>query len=189
MIAAHMGSRVCLVSGHALRKANLTKITATTLPTRGFASLNVNDALKKQEEDKHFGDLLGQPVTILQGIGPKHAEELETLGLKTVDQLADYKFYHLARALLILSKVEEADSRGSAAKMNVNKGLDKAYEDLPLSEIVNLPVHALQGITESKGSLWASLGVKTVADLGQCKYCEWAEAFRVAARFEEPMDD
>lgn len=175
-LVTQLGSQFTFQAGAVAKKRFLSSATAT---------LNVNNALKKQEEEKTFGELLGQPVTILQGIGPKYAEELETLGLKTIDQLADYKFYHLARSLVILSKVEEDNGRGENAKMNINKGLDKAYEALPLAQVVELPVHALQGISESKGSLWASLGVKTVGDLSKCKYCEWAEAFRIAAKFEE----
>jgi len=50
--------------------------------------LNINNALKKDSEGESFTEIVLKPVTTLQGIGPKHAEELQTLGLTTIDQLA-----------------------------------------------------------------------------------------------------
>ena len=69
--------------------------------------------------------------------------------------------------------------------MNVNRGLDKECENLSFGEIIQQPVHALQGITVAKADVFASLGVKTIEDLASFKYCQWAEAIRVAAKFEE----
>jgi hypothetical protein len=147
--------------------------------------LNINHALKKADEGQYFHDLIKGPVSTLQGIGPKHLAQLETLGFKTVEQLAEYKFFHLSRCLMTLAKTEEPGQRSDASVMNINKGLDKDYENMSLQEIVDLPVYALQGISESKGELWASLGVKTMSDLAEFKYCKWAEALVVAAKFEE----
>lgn len=147
--------------------------------------LNINKALKKKDEGHYFQDLVSQPVTTLQGIGPKHAEELETLGISTIEKLASYKFFHLARCLCELATVEEEGGRSEESTMNMNKGLDKACENLPLKEIVQQPVHALQGITAAKREIFASLGVKTIEDLANFKYCRWAEAIQTAGKFEE----
>mmetsp|Transcript_4584 Transcript_4584/g.8495 ORF Transcript_4584/g.8495 Transcript_4584/m.8495 type:complete len:193 (+) Transcript_4584:68-646(+) len=149
--------------------------------------LNIAHALKKSDERESFRYLSNQPVEALQGIGPKHAEELKSLNLKTVQQLADYKFFHLARAMTVLSTVEEEGGRLDNTLMNINKGLDKASEKKALKELIHQPVHILQGISPQAGETLASLGVKTVEDLANFKFCQWAESIVVAAKFEEEV--
>lgn len=159
-------------------------------PLRSFSSqpphqLNINSALKKKDEGHYFNELIDQPATTLQGIGPKHAQDLSKLGLKTIAKLADYKFFHLARSMVTLANVEEENGRLEVATMNLNKGLDKEFEHLPLSEMIQQPLHVLQGITPAAEEVFQSLGVKTVSDLAEFKYCKWAEAIMAAAKFEE----
>jgi len=164
--------------------------------------MNCNDALKKQDEVLSFTELSQKPVTTLQGIGPVHQGQLADLRLHTIADLANYKFFHLARAIATLQSVEEAGGRqvddNNAAEdgdddddhvpyhvLNLNKGLDKAYETWSLTELMDAPVAALQGLTDEAGETWKHLGVKTIGDLAECKYCLWAEALQTAAKFEE----
>ena len=121
----------------------------------------------------------------LQGIGPKHSEQLEQLGMKTVKQLADYKFYHLSKAIETLAETEEKGNRFETSLQNLNKGLDKEFENYALQDLLDQPVHALQGLTPKAGETFASLGVKTIGDLANFKYCQWAEAIVTVAKFEE----
>ena len=59
---------------------------------------------------------------------------------------------------------------------NLDKILDKAYENASMSEIVNAPVSALAGVSDGDAELLASaFSIKTVGDLGTNKY------FRAAA--------
>ncbi len=167
------------------RPKSILRAALSTSSTQSLHQLNVNKALKKNTEGRYLNDIIGQSTTTLQGIGPKHAEELAELGLLTIQQLADYKYFHLARSLVTLASVEEKGGRLADSTMNVNKGLDKEFEQLPFAEIILQPVHALQGITPSKGEIFASLGVKTIQDLASFKFCKWAEALQVAATFEE----
>ncbi|GGS45119.1 MULTISPECIES: hypothetical protein [Actinokineospora] len=56
------------------------------------------------------------------------------------------------------------------------KQLDKAYEDLPLADLLDAPVAALAGVSEGDAEkLAAAFGIKTVRDLGANKH------FRLAA--------
>lgn len=160
--------------------------SSTPLATADRAShqLNIGKALKKSGERQSFQHLTKQPVETLQGIGPKHAEELHSLNLKTIEQLAEFKFFKLARSITTLAKVEDEGGRLEDTLMNLDKGLDKAFEAKSLNELVDEPVHVLQGISERAGETLGSLGVKTVKDLSTFKYCEWAEAIVVAAKFE-----
>lgn len=147
--------------------------------------LNVAKALIKSEVRTSFAEVATKPVTALQGIGPKHAEDLQSLGINTIDQLASYKFFHLARAIDTLGDTEEPDGRLDGAMLNIDKGVDKAYEHMYLKDILDAPVSALQGISEEKGDVWKQLGCKSVKDLASYKYSKWAEAIVTAAKFEE----
>ena len=70
--------------------------------------------------------------------------------------------------------------------MNINKAVDKAYETKTLKEIANAPVAALEGVTEADGeALLKAFGVKTIRDLGTCKYFLWAQAIAALADREE----
>ena len=70
--------------------------------------------------------------------------------------------------------------------MNINKILDKKYEEMPLKEITKAPVSALQGISDSDGELLQkAFKVKTIADLAKLKYVKWAQAICALADGEE----
>ncbi|HEY8374610.1 MAG TPA: hypothetical protein VIL00_17915 [Pseudonocardiaceae bacterium] len=63
-----------------------------------------------------------------------------------------------------------------AVSADLDKQLDKAYENLGLSELLDAPVAALSGVSEGDAEkLDAAFGIKTVRDLGTNKY------FRLAA--------
>lgn len=57
-----------------------------------------------------------------------------------------------------------------AVSVNLEKALDKAYENASLPEILAAPPSALAGLTDKHDELLAGLGIKTVADLGANKY-------------------
>lgn len=70
--------------------------------------------------------------------------------------------------------------------MNINNALDKEYEKLPLKELVNAPVAALQGVSEADAEkLKAAFNVKTIKDLANLKYVKWAQAIVTLADTEE----
>jgi hypothetical protein len=59
---------------------------------------------------------------------------------------------------------------------NLDKILDKAYEDKSLAELVDAPVDALAGVTAADAELLQkAFNIKTVGDLGRNKF------FRAAA--------
>jgi hypothetical protein len=58
-----------------------------------------------------------------------------------------------------------------AVSVDLGKGLDKAWEDKSLEEILAAPPSALAGLTERHDAALAeALGIKTVADLGSNKH-------------------
>lgn len=69
--------------------------------------------------------------------------------------------------------------------INVNKAVDKAYESKTLKEIAEAPVAALEGLSEAQGELLGRLGIKTIRDLGEWKFANWARAIVELAKLEE----
>ena len=58
-----------------------------------------------------------------------------------------------------------------AVSVDLSKGLDKAWENKSLEEILAAPPSALAGVTEKDDALLReALGIKTVADLGSNKH-------------------
>ena len=147
-------------------------------------TLNCAEALMKDDETKHFSELVDAPVQTLQGIGQHSELVLEALGCSTVKDLATYKFFLLARALKTLSETEKG-KRLEGSVMNVDKAVDKEYESKTLKEIVEAPTSAIEGLSDKAGELLSSLGCKTIGDLAECKYFCWAEAIVCAANYEE----
>jgi predicted RecB family nuclease len=145
--------------------------------------LNCGGALKKIDEGHSFSSLSEEEVSVLQGIGPERLEALHTLGIKTIPDLANYKHYHTARAIVALSVTEE--DRPAESVMNINKALDKVHETQSFQELVNARVTALQGISDLKKDALHELGVNTIGDLAKMKYCRWAESMVWLSKFEE----
>jgi hypothetical protein len=78
------------------------------------------------------------------------------------------------------------DERGGLSMpINVNKAVDKSYETKSLKEISNAPVSALEGLTDAHGKLLEELGIKTIKDLGEWKFANWARAIVELAKLEE----
>ncbi|MDR7158466.1 MULTISPECIES: hypothetical protein [unclassified Arthrobacter] len=57
-----------------------------------------------------------------------------------------------------------------AVSIELGKKLDKDYENKSLEELLDSPPSALAGVTERHNELFASLGIKTIRDLGSNKY-------------------
>ncbi|MEY7972930.1 hypothetical protein AB8O38_13105 [Saccharomonospora xinjiangensis] len=67
-----------------------------------------------------------------------------------------------------------------AVSADLDKQLDKAYENLTVAEVLDAPVAALAGVSECDAEkLAAAFGIKTVRDLGTNNF------FRLAAALVE----
>jgi predicted flap endonuclease-1-like 5' DNA nuclease len=147
--------------------------------------LNCSEALMKKDEGKHLIDITQSDILTLQGIGDFHAGVLENLGVKTVGELAKYKYFLIARSIKTLSEVETKDGRLTGSVMNIDNCIVSAAETKSFTEMVASPLHILEGITTKTEELFATFKVKTVGDLADFKYCRWAEAIVELAKHEE----
>jgi hypothetical protein len=96
---------------------------------------------------------------------------LDALGIHTVEQLAKYKYFLLARAIKTLAETETEGGRPAGSVMNIDKAVDKDWEAKTLTEICDAPTEALEGIAKDACELLEALGCKTIGDLADLKYC------------------
>lgn len=70
--------------------------------------------------------------------------------------------------------------------MNINRALVKAYQDKPLKALVEAPVSALAGVSETNAqNLEKTFGIKTIGDMASNKFFRWASAIVVLSEAEE----
>lgn len=70
------------------------------------------------------------------------------LGIKTIGDLGQWKYFQMAKTIATLATVEEADKRADANKSNLNLALDAAHEQASFAAMLTLPPSALQGLTD-----------------------------------------
>mmetsp|Transcript_18899 Transcript_18899/g.24306 ORF Transcript_18899/g.24306 Transcript_18899/m.24306 type:complete len:185 (-) Transcript_18899:187-741(-) len=145
--------------------------------------MNIGEALMKADEGKNLVDIVDGGISTLQGIGPISEKVLEAMGLNTVKDLATYKYYLLAKSIKVLSETESDRPEGSV--MNIDNAIDKEFEAKSLTELLQAPIHAIEGLTENADTVLKELHVKTIGDLADFKYCKWAEAIVELAKYEE----
>lgn len=69
--------------------------------------ININKALDKAYEGKSLRELTEMPLAGFEGLTDESAKHLEKLGVKTVRDLAEWKYVAWAQAIVALAKTEE----------------------------------------------------------------------------------
>ncbi len=69
--------------------------------------------------------------------------------------------------------------------VNINKLVDKAYEEKSIKEILDAPPSALEGLTPRHDEILAELKIKTVRDLANWKHALNARALDQLAAHEK----
>lgn len=152
---------------------------------KATTTLNFNKAVDKAHESSSLRELVDAPVSAIEGVGPKTEEMLVSMHIKTISQLAHWKFYRAAKAIVTLAALEEAGGRADDAKSNIDQILDKEFESKTFKEIAAAPVSALQGLAEWVDKALAPAHIKTIADLAAWKHAATAEAIVALAEFEK----
>mmetsp|Transcript_15376 Transcript_15376/g.33612 ORF Transcript_15376/g.33612 Transcript_15376/m.33612 type:complete len:185 (-) Transcript_15376:131-685(-) len=147
--------------------------------------MNISEAVMKADEGRNLTDIAGESIHVIQGIGPMSEKILEAMGVKTVKDLATYKYFIMARAIKVLAETETEGGRPEGSVMNIDHAVDKDFESKSLTELLEAPLSALEGLTEKADDLLGELHCKTIGDLADLKYCKWAEAIVELAKVEE----
>merc|ERR1712226_111819 len=140
----------------------------------GVAGININFALDKEFEVKTLEVVASSPVSCLQGLAPRADDLLKYFHIKTVEDLATWKYGTWATAIRDLSETEEDGMRASDATMNIDQAVDKDQRGKSLKELVKADVAGLSGVSDAGAKVLAALGVKTIGDLGKWKYIRWS---------------
>jgi predicted flap endonuclease-1-like 5' DNA nuclease len=76
-----------------------------------LAVLNIDKGLIKEYEKESFQDILKSPVHCLQGISEQKAADIwKPLGVVTVSDLATWKYFRWAQAIVTAAKFKETDA-------------------------------------------------------------------------------
>jgi nucleotidyltransferase/DNA polymerase involved in DNA repair len=76
-----------------------------------LAVLNIDKGLSKEYEKQSFQDILKSPVHCLQGISEQKAVDVwKPLGVVTVRDLATWKYFRWAQAIVTAAKFEQTDA-------------------------------------------------------------------------------
>jgi broad specificity phosphatase PhoE/CRP-like cAMP-binding protein len=148
---------------------------------------NFNNALIKEYELKPLKAIVNAPLTCLKGIGRKKGALIAQVGPKTVRALASWKYANWAEGLCILESSEEAGARdfsSTAHQMNINKALVAEWEGKSASQLLDAPLHAFAGLTQSQDAIFKIIGITKIRDLGSWKYYKWARAVCALANAE-----
>jgi len=147
-------------------------------------TLNANFSLDKAHETKSLNEIIKLPPSALQGLTDQADLMLKKFNITTIEKLGQWKFYVIAKAIVVLASVEEDGKRSSNSEMNLNAILDKSSEMKSFKEIAASCPSCLQGLADWVDSTLKDFHIKTVADLANWKYCVWAEALVASSRFE-----
>jgi len=150
-------------------------------------TMNISGCLEDEDAGNFLSTVSKSDVSMLHGIGPFSAQILDELHVKTVEDLANWKYFLLARALTTLAELETNIYRPTGSTMNVDTAVTLSWRTKSLKEIVRAPPHALKGISEEACELLQVLGVSTIQDLSTFKYCRWAEAILEASKYENTL--
>lgn len=182
-------------------KTWLSKLTNEQLAShfvrvKGWTSeaykMNLNLAIVKEYRGKTIKEILDSPVDALRGLSDIGEEALQKLGVKTVREVALWRPFLLARAIVTLAPTESSDkdaesdapAGGILKKMNIRNMLDKEFEALPLKQVPDLPVSALSILPPECVEVLHTMRIRTIKHLGQRKYFHWANSMLELEQYE-----
>jgi len=153
----------------------------------GKYDMNINKAVDKAFEGKSLKEILDAPTSAIQGISDKGAEALAEVGVKTVRDLGQWRFYLMARAIVTLAEKEDPVKPPQSRLMNIRSAMDRSYETMSLKGILKLRPSAFNMFPdEVDGVLEAHLNIKTIESLGSRKVFAWANAMVELEKYEAP---
>jgi len=148
--------------------------------------MNVNGALVAAHQGTPLRDVVNLPTTVLQGISEKQAKVLsEDFKVKTLRDLANWKFYLIAKSMQALAEVEERGGRQDTSLQNINDAVDKQFEKKSITTIMEQRTEVLQGVGKFlQAQMSKKIGITTMKELANFKPAKYAEALVALADYE-----
>merc|ERR1712173_447495 len=146
----------------------------------------MGNALDKAMETKTLTEIVELPPSALQGLAESADAKLAKIHIHTIRDLGEWKYYKIAKAVAALAPIEEAGKRDLNGNANINSAFVKEWETKSLNEILDAPLSAFQGLASWVDDEVHSFrpSIRTIADLANWRYCQWAEAFAILAEYE-----
>ncbi|CAE8599012.1 unnamed protein product, partial [Polarella glacialis] len=157
----------------------------TTAPDE--LDLNVEDMVDKAYQESSFAEIAAASVSALSGIGPKAKKAFGKLHIKSVQDLASWKFYKVASTIASSAERERDGQTVESGGLILQQALDKAHASKSLQLVLELKPSALSGLAPSSDKVLAELKVRTIAQLAGWKYARWAEHITGLAKREEAL--
>jgi len=173
------------ISGTVVEQTKEDKNTALEKLQEGYV-MNVNGMLVEAHQGTPLRKLVNLPVTVLKGISEKQAKVLSAdFKVRTVRDLANWKFYIIAKSIQALTEVEEINGRQDTSLQNINDALDQEFEKQPMTTIMEQKTEVLQGVGKVlQGQMSKKLGITTMKELANFKPAKYAAALVVLADYE-----
>eukprot|EP00929_Paragymnodinium_shiwhaense_P085350 TRINITY_DN45756_c0_g1_i1.p1 TRINITY_DN45756_c0_g1~~TRINITY_DN45756_c0_g1_i1.p1 ORF type:complete len:283 (+),score=92.33 TRINITY_DN45756_c0_g1_i1:91-939(+) len=145
---------------------------------------NCVQALDKEYETASLKEILGAPVSALQGLSDTAAEALKEMGVATVRDLGSWKVFLLARAICNLADRESLSEGDRVFKMNIKAALDAGVQASSMKSLVDMPVSVLSICPDQATEALAKQRIRTISQLANRKYIIWANAFVELEKYE-----
>jgi len=148
--------------------------------------MNVNGMLVEAHQGTPLRNLVNLPITVLKGISEKQAKVLSSdFKVRTVRDLANWKFYIIAKSIQALTEVEEINGRQDTSLQNINDALDQEFEKQTMTTIMEQKTEVLQGVGKVlQVHMSKKLGITTMQELANFKPAKYAAALVVLADYE-----
>jgi len=148
--------------------------------------MNVNGALVEAHQGTPLRNVVNLPVTVLRAISEEQAKVLsENFEVKTVRDLANWKFYQIANSMLALAEVEEKNGRQDTSLQNINDAVDKQFEKSAITTIMEQKAEVLQGVGKFlQQQMSKKIGITTMKELANFKPAKYAAALVALADYE-----
>jgi len=98
---ARWAESICLLAS--------TEKDGSTDCSKNKGKININKALDKEWEGWSMSFLIDAPPSAFAGLTPKHDETLKALGITSIKDLGNWRYYKWARAICTLAEVEAID--------------------------------------------------------------------------------
>lgn len=85
--------------------------------------MNVNKMVDKAYETKTLKEIVEAPAAALQGLSDAAGELLEDLGVKTVGDLATFKYCRWAEAIVVAAQYEDVGTEAERKAARAEKAL------------------------------------------------------------------
>ncbi|KAA8495396.1 hypothetical protein FVE85_1551 [Porphyridium purpureum] len=147
---------------------------------------NLAAGVKKKWADKTLRELCRCPLAALSGVPQSVENYFRDQQVRTVEELAAWKYAEIASGLVLLSKFEKPRHIGTIyTGFNFYKALDKEVQSLPLAQIIEKPPDFLHGISGAAAMDLHRIGIATLKDLAYYKPYLCAKGIVRMAKYEE----